>query len=121
MNQSLTQLEKHKRKELLRKAVTDQFMQCLRSHGSGWHMPAVEALADHTTTYRPPRPVSIRIFDMKGDAEVRDPSSALRKAWEEYHSVCASFGEDWGRALITLILSPDRKKGQFQWNFSYPY
>lgn len=120
MDQSLTQFEKEKRRELLEKAVTDQFIQSLRSHGSGWHMPAVEALADHTT-YRPPRPISVRIFDMKGDGEVRDPSPTLRKAWEDYHTLCASSGEDWGRALITWILSPDRKKGQFQWNFSYPY
>lgn len=119
MEHHLTPAEKLKRREPLEKEVTDQFIKCVRSHGPGWSMPAVEALADHTAYY-PPRPVSVRIFDMKGDAELADPSPALRKALEEYHAVCAECGEDWGRALLTLILSPDRKTGQLQWNYSYP-
>ena len=120
MEQNLTSWEKQKRKEPLEKEITNQFMQCVRSHGPDWDMPTLEALADHTAYY-PPRPVSVRIFDMKGDAEVRDPSPALRKAWEDYHAFCASCGEDWGRALLTLIPASDRKTGQLQWNYSYPH
>ena len=108
------------RQEALRKEVTDQFMRCVRNIQPVWDMPALEALADHTE-YAPPSPISVRIFDMTGEAEVRDPSPALLKALEEYQSFCASSGSDWCRCLITLILSPDRKTGQFQWNYSYPW
>ena len=49
------------------------------------------------------------MFDMKGDAELPDPSAALCKALEDYHRVCASFGEGWNRMINTLVLTPERK------------
>ena len=116
----LSSWEKQERKQPLSKAVTARFMECLRSHGPKWGTPAMEAVVD-SAVFDQPRPIRIRIFDMNGDGEVPDPSPALREAIREYHAVCASLGEDWGRALLTLILSPDRKTGQFVWDFTYPH
>ena len=61
------------------------------------------------------------MFDMKGDAELPDPSAALCKALEDYHRVCASFGEGWNRMINTLVLTPERKFERIQCNYSYPY
>ena len=118
MDRNLTTLAKDELQKPLRRAVSDRFMDCVRSHGREWGMPAMEAVADFAAL-RPPRAVSVRIFDMNGDGEVRDPSPALRQALEELHTVSASHGEDWSRLLLTLILSPDRETGRFQWNMSY--
>lgn len=67
------------------------------------------------------RSVSVRIFDMKGDGEVQDPSPALGQGLEDLHAFCASHGENWRSVLLTLIPSPDPKTEKSQWNYSYTH
>lgn len=85
---------------------------------SGWTTPALEAVAGAFRRIDGPQ-CQLRLFDMEGEIDVPMNESELRPLFDEFQGVCAAGGDDWSRCLVTMLIAPDRKSFQVQWNFKY--
>lgn len=112
-----TNLENIERRKPLEDALVRLFCQFGPEE---WKLPALELNAERDMG-RQVVTLTARAFDLNGDAEVIGAPQPLMDAAASYHQLCASFGEDWKRCLLTLTVNDEGKVTLIQWNFSYPY
>jgi hypothetical protein len=102
-----------------RKPLEDNLVRLFCQFGpNGWKLPALELKAERDRG-RQTVALTARAFDLSSDAEVTGAPQPLMDAAASYHHLCASFGEDWKRCLLTMVVDDDGKVTLIQWNFNY--
>jgi hypothetical protein len=105
-----------------RKPLEEAIISLFCKHGPvGWQMPALEfCVGWQPDSSR--RTLTARAFDLQGDGEVDGAPDPLLQVAVQYHALCASFGEDWKKCLLTLEIDEQggvRNVKTVAWNFQY--
>jgi hypothetical protein len=101
-----------------RKPLEDNLVRLFCQFGpKGWKLPALELKAERDPG-RQTVALSARAFDLSSDAEVIGAPEPLLDAAASYHQLCASFGHDWKRCLLTMAVDDRGRVTLIQWEFN---